>query len=467
MGRVRSGPGWRAGGGGGRERSHGVDAGKRLKSLWAAAAAAVALGTASAGHAQEIYYADGLTETEGADVVAWNVLYWQRVDQGGGAPGEGFTFSNPAMNAHLFNPVRAARPTLEAVGAVPVGLCDRMHEVGGAPGWEGEAAAQARAAMKDLMLFGQVTTNVAEDPWGSWEHLMLILAAPEDSGVLVWDENGQLISVDLPLEEINTEAANASLKLEVSPESQQILGTLISAGGYWAASAQSGDVPQWQALITGELSKAERFRGLVDAYLTLVEAEGASTQVIHASFGLFGELPVIGVRLSDCYVLLDPTNGNFSGPFEPESPLDARGLLSFHSDAYEAGKAVRYYGELGCVTLVAAQWRNYPPPNYCSPVPAGGCWTPFPPFPPTMPMPWWWCKSDGTGTTSCVCTFGDIARDPAGRVVFIQRRCECTSCGAFSPTGPPYGPSPVAPWTPPALPAAPGTGCTCTTRWFW
>lgn len=128
-----------------------------------------------------MFYYQGLTEQENADVIAWNVLYWQRVDQGGGSPGESFSFTNPTMNTHLFNPVRSARPTLELVGAVPEGTCDRMYELPGAPGWEGELAAQARAAMRELMLFGEITTDPDEDPWGNWEHLLLILAALEPS----------------------------------------------------------------------------------------------------------------------------------------------------------------------------------------------------------------------------------------------------------------------------------------------
>ena len=120
-----------------------------------------------------------------------------------------------------------------------------------------------------------------------------------------------------------------------------MIGTLIAAGQHWRT--QCVDVPQCRALITGETSTADYFLARVDAYLETHEAGPQSAALFFASFGVFGELPVISVFLSDCYVLIDPTNGNLSGPFAIGSPVDARGLLSTHSVAYQAGTSVRYF----------------------------------------------------------------------------------------------------------------------------
>lgn len=413
--------------------------------VWSLAAAAAALlGTGTLCQAQpEVFYYQGLTEQENADVIAWSVLYWQRADQGGGSPGTGFEFTTPIMNSHLFNPVRSARPTLELVGSIPEGYCDRMYEVGVPDDESG-----ARAALRELMLFGEITTDPDDDPWGNWEHLMLILATPPDVCVTLIAANGDLTSINLPLEEINAEAGEAALKLDLSPESQEVIGSLIIAGGFWASVGQSGNVPQWQSLITGETSKAETFRAKVDAYLVLAEVEVASTQVIQANFGLFGELPIVGVRLSDCYLLMDPTNGNLSGPFEVDSPLDARGLLSFHSDAYEAGKAVRYYGSDGCAApglAVWIPWGMYPgTPAPRLPAPALPSFPLIPPWgaPAIFPNPTLtgWdtapvCSGPTVPATPYSCTVYRQYLDATGRLVWVREVYGCPAAATTPPAG--------------------------------
>jgi len=111
-------------------------------------------------------------------------------------------------------------------------------------------------------------------------------------------------------------------------------------------------VPQWRALITGETSTAEQFGRQVLDYLKLRNTL-VGVLPIQAASNIFGELPVLKVALADCYLLLDCTNGNLSGPFDLASPFDARGLLSLHPSAYQANSSVRYYAQSGCPTSMA------------------------------------------------------------------------------------------------------------------
>ncbi len=324
-------------------------------SLILAAGTLLGLATTHA-HAQEEYYYAGLSPAENAEVVAWNVLYWQRVDDGGGAPGAGFAFTSNAMKSPLFNPVRAARSTLEQVGKINSGLCDRLDDL---PTYLDVQTAGARDALRNTMLYGTIETQAGTIE--EWKHLLLIDAAPVDYPYLAYDVDGYLISVELPLSEVSEVAGSAALALNIGSESQQIIASLIAAGGNWRS--QCTDVPQWQSLITGETSTAEQFRVLVLQYLALRSAS-AGLSVVRANFGTFGELPIVFVTLPDCFILMDPTTGNLSGPFDPASTLDAQGLLSQHADAYQAGSSLRYYTSTGCPTAL---------PVPCALPPAGTC----------------------------------------------------------------------------------------------
>lgn len=124
----------------------------------------------------------------------------------------------------------------------------------------------------------------------------------------------------------------------------------------------------------------------MDDYLSFQGNPNLNTQLIQANFGTFGELPVIAVGLTDCYILMDPTNGNLSGPFELGSPLDARGLLSMHAGAFEAGASVQYYDTFGCPTATVASWHPGGPPVTTPLVPRPPTPAALPPCPACLPV---------------------------------------------------------------------------------
>lgn len=419
---------------------------RQLRMVCAAVVAAGAFtAIAPSSLADGVFYYDGLTEAENAEVAQWSLLYWQRVDQGGGSPGEGFVFTNPQMNSQLFNPVRCARPTLEKLEKISPGLCDRMYEQ---PTGLDASTTDQRAAIRDVMLTGELITGLGTQP--GWEHIMLIEAAPPEAGWLAYTDGGQLITVDLPLSEVSKVAAESEVAQAASPESQQILATLIAAGGQWAGECD--DIPQWRSLITGETSTAEKFRAKVDDYLAFQGNPDLNTQLIQANFGTFGELPVIAVSLSDCYILMDPTNGNLSGPFQVGSPLDARGLLSMHAGVFEAGASVVYYNEFGCTVGSIAAW--YP----ALPVGPAGCpvtWIPAV-TPPGTPPGWqtaWACRTiaNAGGAVACTCVSSRYlsiipapACWPTTLPLVVREQLTCTAPGAC-PLGPPALPTGTVP----------------------
>jgi hypothetical protein len=427
--------------------------------MWTMCAAAWAAGVLCApAWGDGVFYYDGLTPEENEEVVAWSMLYWQRVDQGGGAPGDGFSFTNPLMNSQLFNPIRSARATLEFLGQIDPNLCDRLYEL---PVGLDAQTVEWRARIRDLMLTGELVTE--EGTPEDWEHLLLVEAFSPDVILLRWlsgewtyeEWDGFRVTTNVPLMEVSEVALDAALALEISEDSQNIIASLIATSGYWRA--QCTDIPQWRSLITGETSTADQYRAIVNNYLGFLDNPDLSTQLIQANFGTFGELPVIGVRLSDCYILMDPTSGNLSGPFESDSPLDARGLLSMHEEAFEVGGSVRYYTSLGCSTAVAATWHPGSGPTGPFTCPGCGPWTP--------PAPaWFFCNIDWLATppgTVCRCIGTDISTDPAGRAIPSRLRCEgCTGCGGT--TGPGTG------WNPVTVPAVP-PGCTppCQPEYFY
>ncbi|MBY0312918.1 MAG: hypothetical protein K2W85_12680, partial [Phycisphaerales bacterium] len=162
-------------------------------------------------------------------------------------------------------------------------------------------------------------------------------------------------------------ASDAAMALNVSPQTEQIIATLIGAGGLWRS--QCTDVPMWKALITNEVSTAEQFKAKVDHFLWLEDVPSGLSRIIYANFGVFGELPVLLIRLEECSLLMDPTNGNLSGPFALTSSVDATALLSTHSDAYHAGYPIRYFTSKGTPFIAASELPNAP----CEAAPATPC----------------------------------------------------------------------------------------------
>ena len=267
---------------------------------------------------------DGALDSTGqAEVVAWSTLFWQRVANGGGSPGTGFSFTNADMNSPLFNPLRAARPTLEKVGLVSATACDQlgtlipMDDPGVADMWK---------SFQDIMTEGKISTDWTTDADGTTEHANLILAAPASEGSTVYVDGTKLVSLDLPLQKVSTDAYNASLKEGISQQSQDIIAAMIASGAQWSIDA--GTVTEAQKLITGQASQADNFAATVQGMLDVVGVSGSSVQTIVAQFGVYGSLNVVAIQLGDALVLMDPLSGNSFRSVQPseDSALDASGL---------------------------------------------------------------------------------------------------------------------------------------------
>lgn len=326
---------------------------------------AIAAAGASA-NAQNAYYdkPDGALQTR---VTAWSDAYWARVDAAGTPVpnAAAAAFSGLVANPDLFNPVRAARWTLEDIKILPTTDCDMMEvwpavglQTGGAV--PGSTRWTIADAFRDAMKHQRFSTDIGLNPEGTQEHAGLILAAPPSVGVVAYQDGDKLVSLNLPLKTVSAMASNAALALNLSQESQLVLATMIASSHGWA-TASADKATEAESLITGAQSKADRFAEIVRNFLSLAEVQGRAVGKLQAHFGLCGQLPIIQVNLSDCTVLMDPLSGNVSGPFMLNSALDARGLLGYYSGAYVAGSGVRYFTSgTGCPTLSAAQlcWPN-------------------------------------------------------------------------------------------------------------
>jgi len=217
------------------------------------------------------------------------------------------------------------------------------------------------------MLEGKIQTDAYVNPTGTIEHANLILAAPVSAGLTVYVSGGTLVSLDLPLEKVDATAYQDTLAMNLSVQSQGIIAAMIASGAQWAADA--GTVTESQKHITGQQSRADNFAATVQGMLNILNVSDGSTQVISAQFGVYGALPVVAVQLEDAVLLLDPLNGNLSGPFTRDAGLDARGLLSQHPE-YVAYAAVRYYSPSGTVlTNVATTFEQGP----CDQAPVATC----------------------------------------------------------------------------------------------
>jgi hypothetical protein len=400
-----------------------------------------------------------LTSAQDAEVLEWATLYWSRVDANGvpdiAAPA--FVFSSDAMKSGLFNPLRAVRPTLEKVGSIEASLCDGLDDFGIA--YPVEIQSQ-REAIRKAMLSREIDTSFASDPVGSSEHLTLVMDAPPDSDVTAWMDGQDLVSIMLPLQQVDAASDEGAVADNAGTQTQAVISDLVASGAAWAADAQNIGVPQWRGLITGETTIADAFAASVQMYLDGSNVQDALVDVLFANFGVYGELPVVSVTLSDAFVLMDPLNGNLVGPFQPGASFDAKLLLLAHPEAYSAGASIEYYNQFGCTGAVSATW--YPSPPTCPACPAPGpVWVPVPPpagSPPGTPpgrQTRWNCVDVTTPTgTACKCTstrwvwiVPAPAQYPPGQPTIIRERLTCATpgfCGSITPPAP-IGTAPC-PW---------------------
>lgn len=414
----------------------------------------------AAAFAQNAYY-NKPENALGARVSEWVGVYWSRVDAAGTpAAGAGAaTFAGLVPNADLFNPARAVRWTLEDLKVLSAGDCDGMENwaATGLDGTVGTPQAAVVAAFRDAMQLGKFSTGISTNPEGTLEHAVLILAAPPGEGVVAYQAGDELVSLNLPLKTASGLAYAAALELNVSPESQLVLATMIASSQGWATATADRAV-EAASLVTGAQSKADRFTEIVGTYLTLAGVQGRAATKLHAHFGRFGQLPLVQANLRDCMVLIDPLNGNIAGPFKLDSALDARGLLGLYPDAYVAGSAVRYSGSGGCGRTIAGGWRSSPPCPW---------WLPLCSYTPTWPTGTWQCSEFGIGAggnVACVCEYrGTGSRNGTPPSVPMRLVCTCSAGGSVCNSSQPGVGSP---------PAAPSCGegaaaPTCVTEYFW
>lgn len=380
----------------------------------------------------------------------WSDHYWARVDTGATVKVGQFAFSNTALNNPLFNPVRAARPTLEELKIISASDCDGMTAL--QPGWGNTAIADAfREAMKSWRL----TTNSASNAAGTAVHIALITGAPGGSGVTWTIVGDNLISEKLPWLSASGNNPSPTIAGSISPETQQAIEKLMNIGPIIASASAGTSIAQ--SLITGEESHADKFeRGV--RQLLVDGGWNGTTWRVDAVFGVFGSLPLVGVTFDDGFVLVDSVNGGVDGPFEPGTHLQADTLLAGHVE-YTAASSVKYFALAGCESPVAVKWRPAPP-----------SWGTLPWGPPswflfgtsyfctlTIPAPLW-------PRVDCRCIREGTSTDASGRAVVVREVCECTSCAGTGTTGgPPSGP--VAPSGTPPTPGA-ATTCTCTIEYF-
>lgn len=404
----------------------------------------------------------GIDAQDQTELEVWAGYFWQKADTGVVAkPGE-FQFSDSAMNSPLFSPLRGARATLEAVNLLPAIDCD-------AAATPNYADPKVAAAFRAVMLDAKVTTDAQINPSGASAHSQMIAEAPPGS-VVFWTEGTKLISIGLPLKLVNEPPKEPVFAGQVSPETEEAMAKLISTGP--AIAAASKGVTVAQGLITGEKDQADRFADGVQELLWDMESDGAIGRM-EAAFGIYGSLPIISITFDDAYIVMDCTNGELDGPFEPDSDIDATLLLSKHPE-FVAGSSIRYYKGIGCPAR-SAVWHLTPPvavPPYstCPAVPGSTPVTVLPPFrvpgtPPGTPVtlnptvPGWlttpglgpWPTSGGCVATTATCTcmqYGQQLGGPPGTPPLWYRvRTIC----------------PAAAGCPPAS----FSGCFSPTVWYW
>jgi hypothetical protein len=335
----------------------------------------------------------------------WAGHYWHRVDNSG-TPATGassFAFSSAVTNVDLFNPLRAGRATLEAVNLVPVNGCEQlelMPSLGAPTDPDGAEIAQA---FRNIMTTGTITTSITNNPQGSLEHINLILSMGTSPIWWFGYEGGgeeEVGSQGLALMHMSATMYDAALALNVSTRSIELMASMMQASWGWSVAAGlNGGVSEQQAIITGQASKADLVRDLVEQFLIGSDVHNYAAMKVNAHFGVYGQLPMIQANLSDCFILLDPFTGNMSGPFELGTALDGRGLLGFYSTSavYELGTDVRYYSEIGCPIQMAPQPEQPGVPPCYRLIPP---WTPKNPSPAPGNPGQWHCTTTPRG---CSC----------------------------------------------------------------
>lgn len=307
-------------------------------------------------------------------VEQWSSLLWSRIETG--APAESalsFTFADPTLASPLFQPLRAAKATLEKLNIAVETPC---YWVTTTP--TGTLVAVGDAALiqatKDYMTLGKLSTDIGQNAEGTVEHLNKIFAS---AGVQFGIEGNSLVSYGAEPEAVASAFIGGVPKLDVSAGTINAIGVILGTAPAIAAAATSPS--ESIRAIHGGSSRTDDFLTQLGQALWYTEVNQVVVTRIDATFGAYGDLPLALVQFEDSYVLVDTTNGGVDGPFEPTSPFDASLLLASHTEAYETGSAVSYIDDKGC----KADAPKPPPPQLkirCVPIgtipgtPAVHCW---------------------------------------------------------------------------------------------
>lgn len=408
-------------------------------------------------------FAGNLTVQEADDVAEWGTAYFAKRE---GTSVGFYTFTNAAMNHHLFNPLYATRQTLSNLQTVALEDCQEeiIEATSNDPiRWT------KRVALKNSMVANQLSTDPVANPDGTFSHVSKILDSLYLGQVATYyDESGKLISEYVPLDLIVSASADPTLAANITEDNITTINSLALV--LPAAAPTLGGVTESEKLAMGGISRADKVRTKIQEILTQRQSN-AYVLRIDAQFGVYGLLPIWVVHFNDCFVLVDGITGVVTAPRAVGTPMAPQDLLSQHSDVFSSGMGIRIReSQNGCAPTVAV-WVPVP-----GPMPPGT--TPLAPAPPLQPTP-------GNPTTrcqsialSCTCTMQRVICVPALPGVFpgapTSPRCpggvlmqELTICTWPAGPGGCAWPNPVGPALPvPPAPPVPAAACT-TTYGYW
>ncbi len=399
-----------------------------------------------------VYYGT-LTAAEEAEVQAWGIAYWTRVEAG--TPST-MPFSTAAMNSHLFNPFRGTRATLENLKLLDASDCDKAIIEGDVSTMDTATLAK-RQALKDAMTDSKFATDPITNVEGTIEHIAQILNAAATNELVTYTEGGSLVSKGLPLDIVVAAGADPDFATELSANTVNAINALVVASPGYVLLATGGT--EAQTALSGGASRTDQVHSRIRTLLNDLNVIGYTTQPVRASFGVYGELPIVLVRFADAAVMVDAVSGAVTSPSKRSAALDVRPLLAAHTE-FAVGTGSRLFTSDGCTTLAGADWEPTMPPGSRPRLPIGlpPAWPMTPDMVPANVQPgrvgWWTDWTCITTLWTCSCTAYGQDTDSTGKIIWVKRVCSMAgACGgagpapASLPPGAPNGPGQMGPWT--------------------
>ncbi len=429
--------------------------------LVAAALLATAMAPSPA-HAQDAVFTGTLSTSQQTELAQWGQAYWTRLE--GGTPSTApFTFSTAAMNSPLFNPFYGPRQTLLNVGIVSDTDC--MKDLAEHTPLDPTAASK-RQAIKDALVDFKIKTDPVTDPAGTTNHVLRILDAATVNNLVVYNEDGKLVSEKLPLDVVVAAGADSQFAEQLTDNSINALLLLTNQAPALVAAAPG--TTEAQAMLTGAAPKAGAAAVAIGNLLAQAGLPVNTIERMDVLFGVYGQLPTVYVAFNDCAVLIDATTGAVTAPVKLGSPLNAAALLAAHTEA-SPPFANRVVTAAGCLVVAAPMWHDTPPTPLTNPA-----FGPQAPSPGNIPGNWgkWTCVNQGTG---CKCTLNGTYTDTSvtpPRVIPVEITCtsgsqggQAGNCPSFmpqtvQPVAPPPNTAPITPTTPPGY-----VGAQCSFRY--